>query len=253
MLGFKTVARSELCLPGGHDSDRATQKYPATCLTLWVLAMTAGCSLPWRAESATVIQVELPQDVDPLRREESQTLADRGLEQHQLGKSSRSAELLENAVAADPSNGVAHNNLGLVHFDAGRLADAAEHFEAATGLLPEDPVPLSNLAMALESGGRVDEAVPMYRRAVELSGGRPLYLGNLIRAKYRLGDRDELIREQMRQLLFAETRPAWRRWLQERLELEMNPHLDRGAEMAAPPVASAEPVRALAIPMHRSP
>ena len=50
IFGFKTVARSESCSPGGHDSDRATEKYYATCLN-WAIVAIAWLAIASPADA----------------------------------------------------------------------------------------------------------------------------------------------------------------------------------------------------------
>jgi tetratricopeptide (TPR) repeat protein len=138
------------------------------------------------------------------------------------------AEAFEQAIALDRNNGSAHNNLGLAYYHQRKLALAAAEFELASGLLPEDPAPLNNLGMTLEAAGRGVDSLEYYAQAHELAPDKPLYLGNLVRNRIRLGDRDESIVDQLKHLLFIETRPEWVEWIEDQLVLENNPMLDRG-------------------------
>lgn len=157
----------------------------------------------------------------------------RGVKLYESGELSGAAQAFEQAISIDPSNGSAHNNLGLVRFDQRRLADAADHFSTAAEFLPEDPTPLNNLGMTLESGGRAMEAIDYYEQASMVQPRNPLYLGNLVRAKIRMGDQDELVVSQLQTLAMIENRPEWVRWVQDQLALEFNPMLDRGGNSEA--------------------
>ncbi len=129
--------------------------------------------------------------------------------------------LWSHALKLNPSNHVAHNNLGLVlgsngdldtaltHFRRaleirptyveainnigttlsrmGRMREAAVEYEKAVELRPDLPEMQNNLATALAQSGRVRESIPHFRKAVELA---PQFAGahaNLGNALLRLG------------------------------------------------------------------
>ncbi len=140
----------------------------------------------------------------------------RALEKGHLDKAER---LLEEAVLADQSYGIAHNNLGLVHFEKGDLYSAAWSFERASLALPERPEPMNNLGNVYEAAGRIEEAISQYDMAHELAPQNPEYLGNLLRARRSRGDLDPSVEQQLQQLVFVETRPQWREWAQDQLML----------------------------------
>lgn len=132
------------------------------------------------------------------------------------------------AIAADPSFGPAHNNLGLLHYEQGNLYQAVIAFEEAMRWLPDDGSVVYNLALALEAAGQVPEALELYFRAVELEPTNPIFLGNLVRLRLRMGDRGPDVESQLSDLVLIETRPTWRAWADRKLALELNPLLDRG-------------------------
>jgi len=156
------------------------------------------------------------------------TAYQQGLNAYRKGNFARAAERFEQVIRLNPSDGAAHNNLGLIFYDERKLVLAAEHFDAAINLLPDDATPLNNLGMTLESGGRVIEALELYDQASFLEPDNPLYLGNALRARIRMGERSELLSEQLEDLAFIETRPEWTSWVDEQLALHRNPSLDRG-------------------------
>lgn len=144
------------------------------------------------------------------------------------GNIARATEKFQLAIEADPTDGAAFNNLGLIYYDQRKLVLAANHFDRAIELLPGHASPLNNLGMALEAGGRLDEAIELYEQATALEPDLPLYLGNLLRARIRLGERNEHITSQLQHLAFIETREDWVDWVDEQLALFQNPMLDRG-------------------------
>ncbi|MEM7475741.1 MAG: tetratricopeptide repeat protein [Planctomycetota bacterium] len=147
---------------------------------------------------------------------------------YRKGEIPRASRLLEKVLHANPRHASAHNNLGLIHYDARQLVPAAEHFERASQLRPQDPTPLNNLGMTLEAGGRIEEAIGYYTQAHSMLPKHSLYLGNLLRARVRLGENTPELIEDLKYLAFIEVRPAWVTWVDEVLALRLNPSLDRG-------------------------
>ncbi len=146
------------------------------------------------------------------------------------GKPEYASEKLLSAISADPRYGPAHNNLGLLQFDDGKLYEAVLSFERARELMPADPAVYYNLGLALEKAGRKKQALELYWQAVEIDPTEPHFLGNLVRLRRRLGDSDLDVVAQLQDLMLIETRPDWRDWASEQLELALNPNLDRGPE-----------------------
>ncbi len=158
----------------------------------------------------------------------SSHLVSQALHQYHKGHLDQAASKFEQALAIDPSHGVAHNNLGLIYYEQRQLVSAANHFDAAMGLLSDDPRPINNLGLTLEAGGRVMEAIELYAEASSLDPDNPLYLGNWLRARARMGERSDELIEQLQHLAFVETRPDWLSWADEQLAVHRNPVLDRG-------------------------
>lgn len=135
------------------------------------------------------------------------------------------------AVEADATYGPAHNNLGLIHYEAGNLYQAALAFEQAMDLMPQDPSVYYNLALTLESAGKTFEAIDLYTQAIEMEPDNPQFLGNLVRLRVRMGEDDPILRRQLEELILIESRPDWRRWADRQLALFFNDALDRGPEL----------------------
>jgi len=190
-----------------------------TFLLAWTIA---GCASVPQTECDEILSV------DNQGSEESRGFHLKGVRLFDRGKLPASAVAFERAIEVDQSNGSAHNNLGLLLYQQRKLSLAAAEFELAGTLMPEDPIPKNNLGMTLEAAGRGEESLDYYSQAYELSPNKPLYLGNLVRTRIRLGEKDESVFEQLRELLFIETRPDWIEWINDQLALDMNPMLDRG-------------------------
>lgn len=146
------------------------------------------------------------------------------------GKLEYAKEKLLSAIRADPQYGPAHNNLGLLQFDQGKLYQSVLSFERAKELMPADPAVYYNLGLVLEQAGRTSQALDLYWQAVELDPTEPHFLGNLVRLRRRLGENGPDVVAQLQDLMLIETRPDWRDWAAEQLEVTLNPHLDRGPE-----------------------
>ncbi|MGA3066578.1 MAG: tetratricopeptide repeat protein [Tepidisphaeraceae bacterium] len=80
----------------------------------------------------------------------------------------RSLDLLRRAVAADPGDAEAHNNLGSALTIQGQLDDAIAAFRRAIALKPNFPQAFNNLGSALTLHGKLEEAIAAYRQAIAL-------------------------------------------------------------------------------------
>ena len=157
---------------------------------------------------------------DP-RRNTTQAQLDnrRGLSLLSRGKLGDAEAAFASALTADATYGPAHNNLGQVYFAQKQFYKAALEFAAAAQLMPQRPEPQNNLGLIYENVGKLDKAVEAYTRALVLAPDNVDVLGNLCRAKVRRNDHDDALKEQLRQLLMRDTRPAWINWAKERLAL----------------------------------
>lgn len=189
--------------------------------------------------------------------EQSRSHHIKGVRLFDHGKFQAAAEAFEKTISFDYENGSAHNNLGLVYYQQRKLSDAAREFETAAQFLPDDATPWNNLGMTLEAAGRGFESVEYYQHAYDLAPDKPLYLGNLVRTRIRFGEQDESVIEQLRELLFIETRPDWVEWINDQLALVMNPELDRGpappnlnSKLNPTPISTKEPAIDIGITAH---
>src|ERR1051326_6844899 len=62
----------------------------------------------------------------------------------------KAEQLLQSAVKADPFNGPAHNDLGVLYLRQSKLYEAASEFELARKLMPGNPDPRLNLGLTFE-------------------------------------------------------------------------------------------------------
>ena len=181
-----------------------------------------GCST-WKHSGDSIIRVEASQSPAKAKR-----LTNAGIRALESGNDDLASEKFVAAVAADPGYGPAHNNLGLMHYQAGNLFQAVLAFEEAMQWMPHDPSVAYNLGLTLEAAGKTIEAEELFLQAVEMDPVNPNYLGNLVRLRIRRGDRGPEIDQMLKDLILIETRAEWRSWADKMLALEFNPALDRG-------------------------
>jgi predicted O-linked N-acetylglucosamine transferase (SPINDLY family) len=91
-----------------------------------------------------------------------------GLTAHQTGDSRRAAELIEKAVAINPSNAIVFSNLAEVYRVLGRPGDAQTCCEKALSLEPNYADAHYNLGLLHEKRGRRTEARACYTKALSL-------------------------------------------------------------------------------------
>lgn len=84
----------------------------------------------------------------------------------QLSHWRNSEALFTRAVAVNPRNFAALNNLGEVYATQRRWADAALQYQRAVIAAPDEGYPRYNLGLALEALGRPEEAVPEFEAAL---------------------------------------------------------------------------------------
>ena len=200
-----------------------------TRLCLWItstlLVMGAlGCAT-WNRPLESVIHIDAKQN--PAKAQRLTLAGVKALDDNEID---RATTKFISAIAADPTYGPAHNNLGLLHFDQGNLYQAVLAFEQAMEYMPADPIVFYNLGLTLESAGKVHQARELYEQAVAADPVNPVFLGNLVRLQVRLGETGPEVETRLQDLILIETRADWRRWADGLLALEFNDALDRGPE-----------------------
>ena len=131
---------------------------------------------------------------DPKDRVAALAPLERGLRALEGGRVKEAAEALELALAQDPGNLVALNNLGILALQGGNLERAAGLFEQ--GMAAGGSAELANnLGLARSRQGRHAEAAAAFRRALAL---RPAFTAarfNLALALHRQGASNEALEE----------------------------------------------------------
>jgi Tfp pilus assembly protein PilF len=104
-----------------------------------------------------------------------------------------SLTLFQHAVAVDPENDLAHNNLGTEYDRRGETEEAERHFRKALEINPFNASAANNLAGHLLEGGNFTEAERLYRRAVEFDPTWPAFRYNYGVMLFRTGRVEEAI------------------------------------------------------------
>lgn len=122
----------------------------------------------------TAAQEDVSQQLATVAKNPSESGTEKSKKDSAADASDVSPELIEKItererlVAADPSNPVKMNNLGVSYFHAGRYKDAATTLEKAAKLKPLHGTTLLNLSVAYTWLNRMDAAVTAANRAVEM-------------------------------------------------------------------------------------
>ena len=129
----------------------------------------------------------------------------------------KAVRLLEAAVAADPSFGPAHNNLGIAYLSQRKYHRAAQHFDRAARLMPASPQPLTNLGLTYEAVRRPADALAQYDTALARD---PNHLPAKMAAARVLIQTDTdptRAHDLLRQIALQSENPTWQTWAQTQL------------------------------------
>ena len=96
------------------------------------------------------------------------------------------------AIDANPFDGRAHYNLGVLALREGRFSTAASRFERAAELMPRDARPQLGIGSVLLQTGRHSAAADAFKRALELEPGSQIAADGLTTALDRSGSRGTL-------------------------------------------------------------
>jgi tetratricopeptide (TPR) repeat protein len=111
----------------------------------------------------------------------------------QQGRLSEAGAVFAAAVAAEPSNALAHHLLGIVQLQTGAPEAGVGSLRRAIALDPNDAVVHGNLANALRDTGDAEEALQSYGRALSLNPGFVEALGNRAMLLAQLGRLEEAL------------------------------------------------------------
>ncbi len=97
------------------------------------------------------------------------------------------------ALALNPDDDRAENNLGVALAATGKLNEAIPHFQKALGFNPESDEAHTSFGAALANTGKIDDAIPHYLKALELNPDNPETHSSLGAALAQKGRLDEAI------------------------------------------------------------
>lgn len=89
-----------------------------------------------------------------------------GLRSQREGRYAQAIEEYEKAIAADPGNLEAYNNLGVLFKETGRVDLAADALQRALALDPKYEKALNNLGVVRYLKGQYEEAISLFKRAI---------------------------------------------------------------------------------------
>jgi tetratricopeptide (TPR) repeat protein len=170
----RVLARTDL--PRFHAETRAHPRRFVLALGAVVIFGAVGLPITLRAPPTPLPSAPpappLPsaQRPEPLRAAE---LRERAREATVLGSLARAEELLERAVALDPSDPPAWNDLGVVLVRRGQYRRGIEAIQRSLALDPKHAEAHRNLAVALDRDGQTLAAVVHYREFLALAPGHP--------------------------------------------------------------------------------
>lgn len=178
--------------------------------------MLSGCALNLESEGHLLSRDESNATEQEMYLERQTNHAMRHIKKSNWAK----AEIKLKEILADyPDYAPAHNALGDLYLRRGQLYAAAISFDRARELIPDQPEPLNNLGLVHERAGRFEQATSYYHQARMLDPINPYILGNLARIKVQQDEWNEELRSLLKEVVFLDTRPAWRQWASETLAI----------------------------------
>jgi tetratricopeptide (TPR) repeat protein len=129
----------------------------------------------------------------------------------------KAEQLLQSAVKADPFNGPAHNDLGVLYLRQSKLYEAASEFELARKLMPGNPDPRLNLGLTFEKAGVYERAFNAYDAALEASPAHIRTIEAVARLTLRTGRTNDRLTEMLEDIALRGESANWRNWAKEQL------------------------------------
>ena len=129
----------------------------------------------------------------------------------------KAEELLQSALKADPFDGPAHNNLGVLYLRQSKLYEAASEFEQARKLMPGNPDPRLNLGLTFEKAGLYERAFEAYDAALEASPTHIRTIQAIARLTLRTGRTNTRLTGMLEDIALRGETSVWRNWAKEQL------------------------------------
>jgi tetratricopeptide (TPR) repeat protein len=129
----------------------------------------------------------------------------------------RAEDLLRAALKADPYDGPAHNDLGVLFLRQSRLYEAATEFEAARKLMPGSPDPRLNLGLTFERAGLYERAFTAYDAALEAWPAHIRTIEAIARLTLRTGRTSDRLPGMLEDIALRGETSNWRSWAKEQM------------------------------------
>jgi tetratricopeptide (TPR) repeat protein len=129
----------------------------------------------------------------------------------------KAEELLHSALKADPYDGPAHNDLGVLCLRQSRLYEAATEFEVARKLMPGSPDPRLNLGLTFEKAGLYERAFTAYDAALEASPTHIRSIEAIARLTLRTGRTSDRLPGMLEDVALRGETSNWRSWAKEQM------------------------------------
>ena len=129
----------------------------------------------------------------------------------------KAMELLQSAIKADPYDGPAHNDLGVLYLRQLKLYEAANEFELARKLMPGNPDPRLNLGLTFERAGLYERAFNAYDAALEASPAHIRTIEAIARLTLRTGRTSDRLAGLLEDIALRGETSNWRSWAKEQI------------------------------------
>ena len=129
----------------------------------------------------------------------------------------KAEELLRSALKADPYDGPAHNDLGVLCLRQSRLYEAATEFEVARKLMPGNPAPRLNLGLTFERAGLYERAFTAYDAALETLPMHIRTIEAIARLTLRTGRTSDRLPGMLEDIALRGETSGWRSWAKEQM------------------------------------
>ena len=126
-------------------------------------------------------------------------------------------QLLQSALKADPYDGPAHNDLGVLYLRQSKLYEAATEFELARKLMPGTPDPRLNLGLTYERAGLYERAFGAYDAALEASPAHIRTIEAIARLTLRTGRTSDRLAGMLEEIALRGETSNWRSWAKEQI------------------------------------
>ncbi len=161
---------------------------------------------------------------------------EKGARLKEAGDSAGALAAYQEAVQSDPTNALAHNELGTLLYSGGRSAEAIVEFRKATECDPSYALAYYNYAFSSRKAGRFQEAVNAYQHYQQLKPDDPDAKFGLAESLRALGRNAEAV-QAYEAYIAQEARPSEQAWVEKARALVQQLRAQLGPQPTASPVA----------------